>query len=133
MWHVVAATDAAGVVGDGMMFATPSPPLPKTTLSFGDIRTGVIVPLLQAAVDVLIAGEFFGRTHFELRLAGLDQVFDLNYEGAALPIPSQFPTGGELSLPGGIAVADGEATELDRLADQWTGDFAREAGYPILR
>jgi hypothetical protein len=132
-WNVVAATDAAGVVGVGISFSTPSPPRPKTTVSFDAVRDGVVMPLLEAAVDVLMAGEFFGRVHFELRIAGLDQVLDLNNEGAVLPIPSHFPTGGDLSLPGATVAQDGDTTEVERLAEQLIGDFAREAGYPALR
>jgi hypothetical protein len=91
------------------------------------------MPLLTAAVDLLMAGEFFGRVHFELRLAGLDEVFDLNYQGAVLPIPSQFPTGGDVSLPGATVAPEGGTPDLQRLGEQLVGDFAREAGYPVLR
>jgi Putative DNA-binding domain len=129
-WSVVAATDAAGVVGVGIFFRTPSPPRPKTTLSFDSLRDGVFMPLLTAAVDVLMAGEFFGRVHFELRLAGLDEVFDLNHQGATLPIPSHFPTGGDTSLPGATVAPEDGAPDLQRLGEQLIGDFAREAGFP---
>lgn len=78
-------SDRAGVVGVGMQFAVWEPTRPKTEVSLDVLRDAVFAPLLRAAVAILLDDEFYGRVMFELRVAGLDQVFELVHDGESRP------------------------------------------------
>jgi hypothetical protein len=121
-------TDAAGLVVAAMQFNNWQPPRPKSAIDLDGVRDLIVAPLLDAVVDVLVAGELFGRVLLEVRFGHLSHVVELEGPGGPRGIPTDLAIGGELALPMGP-----DEASRHKLLDDWRSDIGRAAGFLTFR
>lgn len=93
--------------------------------------TDLLLPVLEAAVAVLSAGEHFGRFAAHLYLFRMGDLFRVqpDYPDDSPP-PLSFPAGGELTV-GGHQDDHKKDSELERLCRRWTDEFSRACRIPV--
>lgn len=114
--------DGAGVAGAALLLAGPENERWRTRVPLDELAGTLIRPAIDAALSMLAAGEFLGRSWCQIDLVGLPGALLLADEGNTSP-SSWVPTGGDLALPG-------DDDHVLALARQAAYAYARSAGLP---
>ncbi len=112
--------DGAGVVGAAFELGSPSSDGFRRPVRLDELATRYIGPVLKAAADVLIAGEFLGRARCQIDLIGVGMA--LLVEGqSSKKARSWVPTAADLALPA-------DEAEVHSVALRAAYAFGRSAG-----
>ncbi len=114
--------DGAGVAGAALMLEGPDNEMRRTRMHMHDVAESLIRPTIVAALRMLAAGEFLGRSWCQIDLVGLPAALLLAEEGNRSPA-SWVPTGADLALPADHA-------QLVAVSRQAVYAYARSAGLP---
>lgn len=90
--------DAAGVIGAGLRIAEPESDRRRARVTIEELANDYLRPVLQAAAQMLIAGEMLGRSWFQLDMFFLGQ---LVMPETADDFGFWIPIGTDITLPGG--------------------------------
>jgi hypothetical protein len=120
--------DAARVLVAEIVMGSSQPRGELTRLTLNGVRDGILGPLLRAVLDLLRAGELYGRTLLEVSIGQLNDVLELDDSGGHRHVPVGLPLGAELSLPLGD-----DSPEVSDVLEIWRADVGRSAGYLTLR
>jgi hypothetical protein len=114
--------DAAGVAGAALLLDGPDNEMRRTRIHMHDLADTLIRPAIDAALSMLAAGEFLGRSWCQIDIVGLPAALLLAEEGNRSPAP-WVPTGADLVLPADDA-------QLVAVSRQAAYAYARSAGLP---
>ena len=122
-YGAIAAADAAGLIAVRLTWGrSDSPRFPKVPLTLEAVRDVLIAPVLGMAVEILEAGEFFGRVRFHLLISRLGEFAQLIQQDNYRDPPVSVPMAENLALPGALDDRHG-ASPAGLLADQWRDDL----------
>lgn len=115
--------DGAGVAGTALLLTGPDNTMRRPRVPTDNLGASIIRPAIEAALGMLTAGEFLGRSWCQIDLVGLPAALLLEEEGNKSPA-AWVPTGADLALP-----ADND--QVHALARQAAYAYARSAGLPF--
>lgn len=114
--------DGAGVAGAALLLDGPDNQMRRTRMHMHDVADTLIRPAIDAALSLLVAGEFLGRSRCQIDLVGLPAALLLVGEGNR-GAASWVPAGADLALP----ADDAQPVAVSRQA---VYAYGRSAGLP---
>jgi hypothetical protein len=80
--------DAAGLVGVSMSWGNQQPPRDPVRMTLDGFKGQILVPVLDAACDLLSAAELYGRSALDLTIGNLQQLAVFDDAGGIRAVPS---------------------------------------------